>query len=161
LLQFSSTLQTNIEKLSGPVQASIPIGGITSGSVNVQTSVVFLNGNSGSVEAYKSAMTSSSSSVFGSYAAEVDANTISQSTTSNPTSGESDLTSGEAFSPLHVLHEELESVSIDLQSGVYGELVTANTDCCLAGTASSGADITVFGTATLSAIVFVAALLLA
>lgn len=66
---------------------SIPNGGITPGSVNVQTSVVFLNGDADSVEAYKSAMRSSSSSVFGTFAAVVDPNTISESNTTNPQSG--------------------------------------------------------------------------
>ncbi len=66
---------------------SIPDGGITPGSVNVQTSVVFLNGDADSVEAYKSAMRSSSSSVFGTFAATVDPNTISESNTTNPQAG--------------------------------------------------------------------------
>ncbi len=77
----------NIQKLSGPVSVSIPNGGITAGSVNVQTSVVFLNGDADSVEAYKSAMRSSSSSVFGTFAATVDPNTISESNTTNPQAG--------------------------------------------------------------------------
>ncbi|DBA66831.1 TPA: hypothetical protein ACH3X2_001966 [Trebouxia sp. C0005] len=84
---FLTTLSNNIEKLSGPIQVSIPNGGITPGSVNVQTSVVFLNGDADSVEAYKSAMRSSSSSVFGTFAAVVDPNTISESNTTNPQSG--------------------------------------------------------------------------
>ncbi|KAA6419696.1 MAG: hypothetical protein FRX49_10420 [Trebouxia sp. A1-2] len=86
---FLTTLSNNIEKLSGPIQVSIPNGGITPGSVNVQTSVVFLNGDADSVEAYKSAMRSSSSSVFGTFAAVVDPNTISESNTTNPQSGSS------------------------------------------------------------------------
>jgi len=87
LLQFLTTLSNNNEKLSGPIQVSIPDGGITPGSVNVQTSVVFLNGGADSVEAYKSAMRSSSSSVFGTFAATVDPNTISESNTTNPKAG--------------------------------------------------------------------------
>jgi len=87
LLQFLTTLSNNNEKLSGPIQVSIPDGGITPGSVNVQTSVVFLNGDADSVEAYKSAMRSSSSSVFGTFAATVDPNTISESNTTNPQAG--------------------------------------------------------------------------
>ncbi|DBB14918.1 TPA: hypothetical protein ACH3X3_004515 [Trebouxia sp. C0006] len=86
---FLTTLSNNIEQLSGPVSVSIPNGGITPGSINVQTSVVFLNGDADSVEAYKSAMRSSSSSVFGTFAATVDPNTISESNTTNPQAGSS------------------------------------------------------------------------
>ncbi|DBB01964.1 TPA: hypothetical protein ACH3X1_000553 [Trebouxia sp. C0004] len=85
---FLTTLSNNIEKLSGPVSVSIFDGGITPGSVNVQTLVVFLNGDADSVEAYKSAMRSSSS-VFGTFAATVDPNTISESNTTNPQTGSS------------------------------------------------------------------------
>ena len=67
---------------------SIPKGGITDGSVNVETSVVFLNGNDDSAKAYKTAVTgTNASSVYGSYAAVVDPYTISTDTTSNPGNG--------------------------------------------------------------------------
>ena len=87
-VQFVSTLEANIQKISGPITVSIPKGGVTDGSVNVQTSVVFLNGNDDSAKAYKTAVTGTgASSVYGSYAAVVDPNTISTDTTSNPGNG--------------------------------------------------------------------------
>ena len=72
-VQFLSTLEVNIKRVSGPVKMSIPKGGITDASVLVQTSVVFLNGKNESAKAYKSALTgSSASNVYGSYNAVVD-----------------------------------------------------------------------------------------
>lgn len=88
LMQFTSTLEANILKISGPVKVFIPSGGITDGSVNLKLSVVFLNGHIESATAYKSALTgSSASSVYGSYDAYVDPATFTTETTANPTQG--------------------------------------------------------------------------
>lgn len=87
-MQFLSTLEGNILKISGPVKVFIPSGGITDGSVNVQLSVVFLNGEEESAKAYKNALTgSSASSVYGSYDAYVDRATFDTETTANPSHG--------------------------------------------------------------------------
>ncbi|KAL3158731.1 hypothetical protein ABBQ32_011461 [Trebouxia sp. C0010 RCD-2024] len=87
---FTSTLEANILKISGPVKVFIPSGGITDGSVNLKLSVVFLNGHIESATAYKSALTgSSASSVYGSYDAYVDPATFTTETTANPTQGSS------------------------------------------------------------------------
>lgn len=87
VLQFVTTLETNIEKLSGsPVQVSID--SISAGSVKVASTVVFLNGNSSSAAAYQTAMTSgtASSSIFGTSfgAVAVDASSVKPSTVANP-----------------------------------------------------------------------------
>ncbi len=87
VLQFITTLETNIEKLSGsPVQVSID--SISAGSVKVASTVVFLNGNSNSAAAYQTAMTSgtASSSIFGTSfgAVAVDASSVKPSTVANP-----------------------------------------------------------------------------
>ena len=75
-------------KISGPVKVFIPSGGITDGSVNVQLSVVFLNGEDNSAKAYKSALTGkTASSVYGSYDAYVDPATFRTETTTNPSQG--------------------------------------------------------------------------
>ena len=86
LLQFIAALTHNLAGLSGP--CVVVIAAIRPGSVIVTTSVTFLSGDSGGVEAYKSALNSSSSSVFGSYAVNVDTSTITQSTTNNPSAGQ-------------------------------------------------------------------------
>lgn len=83
VLQFITTLETNIEKLSGsPVQVSID--SISAGSVKVASTVVFLN----SAAAYQTAMTSgtASSSIFGTSfgAVAVDASSVKPSTVANP-----------------------------------------------------------------------------
>ena len=83
LLQFIAALTNNIAGLSGP--CVVVIDAIRPGSVMVTTSVTFLSGDSDGVEAYKTALNSSSSSVFGSYAATVDTSSI---TTANPSAGE-------------------------------------------------------------------------
>ncbi|KAL3135556.1 hypothetical protein ABBQ38_006034 [Trebouxia sp. C0009 RCD-2024] len=85
---FLSTLEANILKISGPVKVFIPSGGITDGSVNVKLSVVFLNGQSESAMAYKSALTgNNASSIYGSYDAYVDPATFTTETTANPSQG--------------------------------------------------------------------------
>ena len=92
VVQFLSTLEGNIKKISGPVKVSIPKGGVTDGSVLVPTSVVFLNGNDDSAKAYKSAVAgSSASSVYGAYDAVVDPNTFQTDTTANPEQDKQDL----------------------------------------------------------------------
>lgn len=91
-VQFLSTLEANLKRVSGPVRVSIPKGGITDGSVLVQTSVVFLNGKDESAKAYKSALTSSNpSSVYGSYNAVVDPYTFQTDSTANPEQGKQDM----------------------------------------------------------------------
>ena len=93
-VQFLSTLEANIKRVSGPVTVSIPKGGITAGSVLVQTSVVFLTGKDDSAEAYKSALTgSSASNVYGSYNAVVDPHTFQTDSTTNPEQGKQDMLS--------------------------------------------------------------------
>lgn len=88
VMQFLSTLEANILKISGPVKVFIPSGGITDGSVNVKLSVVFLNGQSESAMAYKSALTgNNASSIYGSYDAYVDPATFTTETTANPSQG--------------------------------------------------------------------------
>ncbi len=85
-MQFLNTLEENIAKISGPVRVFIPTGGITDGSVNVKLSVVFLNGETDSAKAYKSALTGdNASSVYGTYDAYVDPRTFATETTANPT----------------------------------------------------------------------------
>ena len=85
-------MEANLKRVSGPVRVSIPKGGITDGSVLVQTSVVFLNGKNESAQAYKSALTgSSASSVYGSYNAVVDPYTFQTDFTANPEQGKQDM----------------------------------------------------------------------
>ena len=86
-LQFTTTLETNIEKLSGsPVQVNID--SISAGSVKVASTVIFLNGNSDSASAYQTAMTSgtASASIFGTSfgSVAVDASSVKPSTVANP-----------------------------------------------------------------------------
>ena len=93
-VQFLSTLEANIKRVSGPVKVSIPKGGITDGSVLVQTSVVFLNGEDECAKAHKSALTgSSASSVYGSYSAVVDPHTFHTDSTANPEQGKQNMLS--------------------------------------------------------------------
>ena len=97
-MQFLSSLEDNIGKISGPVKVFIPSGGITDGSVIVKLSVVFLNGENESAKAYKSALTGNSpSSVYGTYDAYVDPATFATATTANPSQGKTG----------HVLHGHL------------------------------------------------------
>ena len=94
-VQFVSTLAVNIEILSGPVNVSIIPGNILSGSVVVDTSVQFLNGDSNSAATYVAAMNSNNPSVFGSYSASVTSTT--QTSAKNPNAQTGELCS------LHVL----------------------------------------------------------
>ena len=90
-MQFLSALEDNIGKISGPVKVFIPTGGITDGSVNVKLSVMFLNGESESAKAYKSALTGNSpSGVYGTYDAYVDPATFATETAANPSQGKTE-----------------------------------------------------------------------
>ena len=92
VLQFIDVITTNIEKISGPV--TVALSNIQApGSVVFTTTVGFLNGDASSVAAYKTALTSSSSSIFGSsYAVQVDDASIADATVSNPSKCLHDLT---------------------------------------------------------------------
>ena len=83
-MQFVDVITANIEKISGPV--TVALSNIrTPGSVVFTSTVGFLNGNDASVAAYKTALTSSASSIFGStYAVQVDAASIQDTSVSNP-----------------------------------------------------------------------------
>ena len=73
-----------MEKISGPVTVSIS-DIMNPGSVIFTTTVDFLNGDAASATAYKTALTSSASSIFGStYAVQVDTSTIKDATVANP-----------------------------------------------------------------------------
>ena len=83
-LQFVNVMTANVEKISGPVTVTLS-NIMNSGSVVFTTTVGFLDGDATSAAAYKTALTSSASSIFGStYAVQVDASSITDATVDNP-----------------------------------------------------------------------------
>ena len=87
MLQFVSTIEANVQSLSGsPVQ--VTIDSITAGSVSVATTTIFLNGDSNSALAYQTTMTSgnAASRIFGTGfgSVAVDASSVNTKSVSNP-----------------------------------------------------------------------------
>lgn len=75
-------MTTNLAKICGPV--SVTLSNIRSGSVIFTSTVAFLNGNSASATAYKTALASDVASIFGdTYSVSVDTGSIQDTTAAN------------------------------------------------------------------------------